>query len=550
MTRFAGQERRLQQVESGNLRLGSYIWQPWFAQVAGGIGFVTSREHGSSTQASTGLVDSGNDATALTGNAALVIFPVSRFPFQATFDVTDSRASGEITSNDYRSKHLGLRQSYRPLRGNEYYTASYDRSTLTSNRFARDTVDVLAAEMTKTLGVQTFNLSGSHTRNSRGAGEGSTLNRITGQHSYRPDSTLSVTSLASASSSEYRLANNNLLTDSGSRFLQLNTFATWRPEEGDPLFVTAGARVFQSEIDSNGAQSESRSISGNVAASYALSRNTNVTGNASVTQVATDAGDNLFTSQGAGVAYSADPRKFGNYIHTWNANTSVTNVTGGAQGTQQQISGLLGQGLTRFWAPRENSNVTLNLGQSLGATYDTLNGQSQTLTHNATLSWRYSPAADKVAYFSLAGADARTFGYNENEFQLINAQATGQIQFSRYAFGAANYTIQGTRQETPSAPAGGFNVSSYGSLSYQHARAFGVPRLRYWALYTANETQFKSRLQGDVTATRETVTQSFEQRLDYNIGRLEMRLTMRVADVDGQRNYLVFFRVSRQFGDF
>jgi len=550
MTRFPDQARRLQQVENGTFRAGSYIWQPWFAQVTGGIGFVTSRERGGTNQDATGTIDSGNDATTLTGNGTLAVFPTSRFPFQAMFDVSDSRASGEITGTDYTSARFGLRQSYRPLRGDANYTASYDRSTLSSTRFPRDIVDVLAGDMTKNLGAQTVNVSGSHSRNRRGGDEGSTLSRLTGQHSYRPDSTLSVTSLASASSSEFRLLNNSVFNESGSRFLQLNTFATWRPAEGDPLFVTGGGRVFQSDIDSNGVESEARSMSGNVAASYALNRNTNLTGSASITQTASNLGDDLFTAQAAGLAYSADVRKLGNFTYTWNAAGNASNFTGGAQGAQQQIGGQVAHALTRSLTLRENSVLTFNLGQGLGSSFDRASAQSQALTHNASVSWRFSPAADTMTYFSLTGADSRTTGHNENEFQLINAQATGQIQFNRYSFGAANYTVQGTRQETPAAPAAGFNFSSSGSISYQHARAIGVPRLRYSALYNVNEAQFRSRLLGDVTATRETVTQSFEQRLDYNVGRIDMRLTMRVADIDGRRNSLIFFRLSRQLGDF
>ena len=151
---------------------------------------------------------------------------------------------------------------------------------------------------------------------------------------------------------------------------------------------------------------------------------------------------------------------------------------------------------------------------------------------------------------SVLGADSRTSGQHENQFQMINFQASGQAQFSRNSSAAANLTVQGVRQSTGSTPSAGFSFSSSGNLSYYHLRAFDVPRLRYTALYSINESQVKTRLQGDVNAPRERVNQSFEQRLDYNLGRVAMRLSMRVAEIEGRRDALIFFRMSREFGGF
>jgi hypothetical protein len=110
--------------------------------------------------------------------------------------------------------------------------------------------------------------------------------------------------------------------------------------------------------------------------------------------------------------------------------------------------------------------------------------------------------------------------------------------------------VQGVRQSTPTTPSAGFSFNSSGNLSYFHLRAFDVPRLRYTALYTINDSQFTTRLQGDVNAPRETVTQSFEQRLDYTVGRVAFRLSMRIAEIEGRRDALVFLRMARDFGGF
>jgi len=38
--------------------------------------------------------------------------------------------------------------------------------------------------------------------------------------------------------------------------------------------------------------------------------------------------------------------------------------------------------------------------------------------------------------------------------------------------------------------------------------------------------------------------------LDYNLGRVAMRLSLRFAEIEGRRDALVFFRMVREFGSF
>jgi hypothetical protein len=45
------------------------------------------------------------------------------------------------------------------------------------------------------------------------------------------------------------------------------------------------------------------------------------------------------------------------------------------------------------------------------------------------------------------------------------------------------------------------------------------------------------------------VAWSFEQRLEYRIGKLETRVQFRIAEIDGTKNALLFFRIAREFGD-
>ncbi len=546
----ADQARRRQLIDIIQLRGTTYLWQPWFAQVSGGVGLITTKER---SAADPGMHAGDNSrSTAATGNGTLSVFPNSRFPFQALVDLSDSRANSDLTRSDFTSMRVGLRQTYQSPQGDANYNGSFDRNTLRSASFGRDTVDVYAAGMARTYGDHAYDVTGNHTRNTRTRnGEGSLLNRLTGRHSYRPESTFAVESLGSVSASAFRLRNSNdTISETSTRFVQLNTFATWRPEEGHPLFVTGGGRIFESTIDNNGSSSESRSLNAYMAANYAASRNLTVAGSTAVTHAASQTGDALITNQAGTVTYLPDIRRFGEYIYMQNATATVANQTGVEQGSRQNLGGQLGHNMSRVYPVGEAASISVNVGQSLGSNYDTVTATSQTLAHNAAISWRASPSPATSTYLGLMGADSRTWGHNENRFQLLNAQASGQIQIGRYSFTGANLTAQGTRQQTAATPDAPLNWNTNGNFNYQHARVFNVAGLRYYALYSVNETQYRSRLLGDINAPRDRVSQSFEQRLLYNIGRVEVRLTARYARIEGERNSLIFLRVSRQIGNF
>lgn len=549
--RAGDQPRRLQKNEIANIKGSSYIWQPWFALLSGGVGLTSSREFRSESSVLAADQPQKTSSHAVTGSGDLTLFPVSRFPFNAYFDVSDSRASGEPSTSNISSTRFGLRQTYRAQEGNANYAASYNRSTLESASFGRDTVNALAASMNRSIGPQAFEISGSHTGNRRSnTGESTSLSSLFGRHSYRPEPELSVESLASMSNSKFHLLSAGLPSDNRSRFAQANTFVAWRPDEDSPFFVTGGARFFQSSVANNAGRSESFTLSGNLATSYALSSQTRISGGITATQLLSDTANSLLTTQTAAASHVGNPVGISGFSYIWNATANAVNQTGVDDSSRQNYGAQLGHNLTRNLTLGKNSHVNIGLGQNIGINVDTVTSNAQTLSHNGSVSWRVSSGPTTTAYVSLLGSDSRSSGIHSNHFQLVNFQASGQIQFSASSFAAMNLTVQGIRQSTANSPAAPASVNSSGNLSYSHSRAFDVPRLRYTALYTINDSQYRTRLQGDVNASRERVSQALEQRLDYSVGRVGMRLSLRVAEIEGRRDALIFFRVSREFGGF
>lgn len=536
-----GQPASNSQVIITNVNGSSYIWQPWFAQLTGGLGLVNS------SSANSGV---SSKSDSVTGNLGLSLLPLSRFPFFAGVDVSDSRTSGVVTANDFRSYRVNLRQSYRPVDGTTNYSATYQRSTLSSSTFGNDTLDVLEGNVTKTFGTQFIEINGNHTHNDAGlSGASSNLDRLNMRHTYRPDLLLSVESLGSVNKADFRQRLNGAGSGAGTRFIQLNTFANWRPNEGTPLQVTGGARFFTLDSQSNGIDSQSRSLGANVGANYDLNRHTRLSGGADVAETTGSSGSVFTTSENGSVVYSPDIVNLGKFNYRWNTAGSIANSTGNEGGSRQTLTGQANQNFLRDFTLGDESRIGFNFGQGYSATYDSASAASQTLSNSAAATW--SKAQEAVTtYASLSATDARTFGRNANDFQLINFQATRNTQLNRNSYWAGSLTLQAARQSSPNKPGGGFNTLTSGNLVYQQQRAFGIPRLRYYANLTVSSQQFDSRLSGDINAPRERVSSSFENTLDYTIGRLDMRLTARIAKIDGNRNGLIFFRVNRQFGGF
>jgi hypothetical protein len=538
-------QRSLQLVETSSFRLGSYIWQPWFALVNGSVDLLTTQDR--ELDHTAGPRADRVKSSSIGGTGSLSVFPSSRFPFNGYFERSDSRTSGEPTLNSYTTTRFGGRQAYQPLDGRSSYSAHYDRSVIESAAFGRDVVNSMGASFSRQFELQNLNVIGQRTTNDRQRGDGSALNRITATHSYRPDPTVAVETLGNVSSDEFRLTSGPAPVSSLSRFAQLNTFATWRPDPEEwPVYVTGGARYFQSMVETNGVPSEATAVSANLAANYRFRPDLNFFVSGSVSHAV----DELLTTQTVGGTYTPTPLALGKYLYSWNANLALNNQTAGSTGAQQSVSGQVGHTISRPYALSDTTHLSVSGGQSFSSTADTVGAATYTMSHTANAALRFTPTPNSNAFVSVLAADARSSGTNESTFQLVNVQVSGQLQFNRYSIATANFTLQGSRQATDSTPDAGFTFNTSGSLTYQHARAFGVARLRYYAAYNAYDTRFRNRLQGDIDAPRDQISQSFDQRLDYNIGRVELRLAARFAVIEGQRTGLVFFRMVRQFGAF
>ena len=523
----------LLQSLTAKVNASTFIWQPWFAQVGGGLGITTSA-------ASTAETADGKEANNFfTGNAALNLLPYSRFPFEAHFDRSDSRLNtglGAVTSA-YQTTRFGLSQRYRTAAGDTQYLASYDRNLWESADFGEDKQDILRLEMTRRLANQIFQINGDYTRNDRPrTNESTLLNTLVARHSYTPGTTLSVESLASLTRTNHRLTQG----ESDFRYLQLSSFAFWRPT-GEPLTVTGSVRLFGMNSDSNGAApSLVRGASANLGGVYELTRHMRLNGSINVNMTDNNDTQTVASNQSAGLTYQPDAISLGAFRYTGFASGTVTNRTDPTD-SGQRLTLQLGHSLNRSMG-LGSGTLGLNVSQMASSDMDSRIPSVLRLSHSGSLTWSRAEG-QTTTFLRLSASDSRAVSGAQDFFQLLNLQASRNENLSRNASWGGNLTIQAVRQSTGPMPVATYTTSS-ADLSYRHQRAFGVPRLRFVS---------ELRIYGDtllplLASPEQQESRSWENRLDYSIGRVQLRLSARISEINNKQYSLLMFTLNRQFG--
>jgi hypothetical protein len=540
----------LQNVLATSIAGNSYVWQPWLAQVAAGIGLV----YGSSTTSSGDEQGGGGRDTGfgVTGFGTLALFPVSRFPFNAAFELTDSRTSGVATTSDFKSMRLSLRQDYAPLRSPWTFSAGYDRSVVdASNQPDNDTADAFRASVARNWATQQLNGNVQYSSNRTATGSEFSFGTASLRHGWQPAPNLTLDSYAAYSRSEQQVAaaaQPALLLNSYVSTVDVSTFAGWQPDTERPLSVGANLRYSRIEFAGGTSGGASHSVSAGLNAGYSVTPHLSVYGSG---QVSTSDSRDTLGIFAAGLSYTPASMQLAGFTYSWSGNANASYQTGASEGASNLITTALAHNVFRQLYSGERSTLSMSAGQGVTLIQSSGEGSTVTLGNSIGATWTVQQSENLLTTFSGTFADTRATGSQEYSSQQLSLQANGNMQFSRYAGAAANLTIQGTRQDNGLGVApGATQWNTYGTLSYQHGRAFGIPRLRYTALYTGNTLQLNGRQQGNLNALPDQVTHSLEQRMFYRVGRLDLEGLLRFAEIDGKRNSYIFIRINRQFGAF
>lgn len=561
-----GDGRHQQQwVTSGDVEFASYLWQPWFVQVRAGVGLLAARG-----SASGGDATSSRDTSFdLTGRLHVSVFPASRFPFELRADLGDSRANGDNLGTDYRSLRLSLSQSYQPAKSSDQYTVNLDHSRLTGNNGIGDVLTVLRASSSHLWTDQSLQTALAYSNNTRRDSDDATRNlSLSAQHSWTPDSALAAETLASWNDTRLRLAGPGSLATLGSALLQLSTVATWRPRPGDwlfdesaPLTLAGTVRVSEASTRSDTQRAQVRAFSLAAGAAKDLSRSWRLNGGFSYSRFdggggGTSAAAIDVTGANAALSFTPDGVMLGEWRYAPSASLSA--AVNDAPDGQRRTLGLQGShNVSRSWPLSDQQSISFSLAQSLGALRETpLNVTATGLSHSAGLFWQHSGETGSQTFASVSVADSRNRAQVSGSYQFVNLQLSQRSPLSRFASWSANLTLQTSRSDAEQLDPftgerrrldDGWQRYYSGTVSFESARVFGVPRLRLSALLIVNSQQFLSRAAGDIDAPLQRTTQSFETRLDYTVGRLDLRLSARAARIEGRQVAGISARLQRRF---
>jgi hypothetical protein len=565
---------------------GGFFWQPWFAQWAASVGLTLSRDTSDRSQAETDNNIRSKSAN-ITGNTQLVILPMSRFPFEAHFEKNDSRLSSEsLAVNDFTSQRIGFTQHYMRPEGDAMI--GWDRNKQQSDSSGVDRQDSVQITAAHTLETQRMQLTANYAHNVHElTDESGTQHNITVQHTYTPMQALSVDSMLNVGRSAYHL----LQGDNDTRLSQLSSIVFWRPEDR-PMIVTGGVRLLGVRLDSGGLidngvgalqpqVTQLRNMNVNAGVSYDLSKFTRL--NATVNSNQLDSNDRKTTtgSQSGGVTYQPDAIMFGQFRYNWTAGGTLTNRTGGQDSGHQETASL-SHNVGRSFQLASGSGISIEMSQGISAIRNSSiinneNASTTQMTHSGSIGWD-SNAESGTAMVRLSASDSRSISGRKEMFQMMNLQASSSMPSGGHSYWGGNLTIQAVRQSTPvtvtdldpvvAQQLGNQNkqfvTTSSGTLTYQHTRVFGLRGLRFASDLRLNSQALLPVLGGP----KDQETAAWENRFDYVIGRLQVRLSLLVARSTFQRRSLnsvtseekvednnrlsksILLMVSRSFGEF
>ena len=557
-----GQTNR-QGAVSTDIEWDTYLWQPWFLQLRLGLGLLAVRDAASGR--SSGIdSDVGGTSGAATGRMALALFPASRFPFEFRADLGDSRASGDTLGADVRTQRLSLSQSYRPETGNQSLHLQIDRSRLQSAG-STDTLTTLQLQGQQESGSHSVDAGAHLSFNERSdLGERNRLASLNARHGFHPSPSLQVDTMASWNDTRLR-GSSPLQQDFGTEVRQLTTVLSWRPREGEPLYdehrpvqLAASARWVDVVATADNRRQGSQAYAGTLGASVDLSTTWRLSASASGSRLQGQ-GDASINNLGLNATASWTPLGIliGAWRYTPSTSVNVAVFDSSDTGLRKLAGAQASHGVSRDWAVAEGQVLALSLSQSLGALRESQSPRLAVATsHSLGLFWQGTTDTGSQRFASLSVSDSRNRAASDGLFQLVNLQLSQRTQLSRQSGWSVNFTAQASRSEASAIDVftgerrqqgKGWQHFYSGGASLDQQRVFGVPRLRHTLQLTFNSQQLERRALGDIDAPRERISQALESRLDYSIGRLELRASIRHAQVDGRAVSSFIARLQRRF---
>lgn len=550
------------------VRAASYFWQPWFAEISGGLGVFADS---SVTNYSPPPTTTKSANATLMGNVALDMLKYSRFPFKARVYKSGNHASGTASgiNSDHRDKGYELSQEYRSLNGRIDSLANFVHNTGGRASFGteevKDHLNLFLSALP--FQYQSLRISGNFIETNHPLiGETVISDSLSTNHLYQPNASFSIASLLDLIKTDYtRKPGIITLQENDFNSQQLSSYASWRPI-ASPLTVTSSVRLYRSDyttISTSPFRSDATNF--NLGANYAWSPLLRTY--ASINVYDDNNGLQTVSTNAALAAQkvfgSSEGVNIGDYRYTRYGTASLSNATvtsssnltttpGNANLTKttsvQSLGGNLGHGLSKS-TPLDGGTLTINLNQTFSEVLSSRHTPFSHLTSNGSWSWRRS-AGRETTYFRLNATDSRDLSGRQTFFQLINLQAVRDVRLIRHQSLSGDLTIQTTRSGY-----GGYNgvstpliTSPSASVRYDNQRLFSVANLTLTsALQLTAHDIVSSQTNQSGFSSANTATAAWDNDVNYFIGRLRLRALLHIAEVNNTTQSSLWFTMNRGF---
>ena len=552
---------------SGIMRLNSssYIYQPWVATIEGGVGLNLRRGE-------TGGSDTNNDTVL--GDVLLRLFPQSRFPFEAFADHSDSSTDTDLSGLDIERTRYGFLQRYTTKKG-AGFRLGYERSDLTNRvtgeRSAnqtgdrKDVTDLLRAGFNKAFGAHSVTFDGNINNVDRVDSSDRTRTTFsTLRHNYTPGVSLNADDMLTYNLTDVKQGS----SQSENGLLQLNSFAFWRPPNKPALRVNASMRALMRTNETRADDTTAYSVTPTLGATYQWGPRWVFNGSVGGTGLHTDDETEVSTFQNANAIYTSKSYMLGGFDAGWfgqldarnNTNAARNNANDDGNGSIQAAGAEVGYNIGRDLPARPGSRWRIDLRQSIAAREATDNFSSQTLRSNVSLGWnRNAGSTSSMARLTVSDSRTRADGddvaSSEGNFQVVNFQASLDRRLSNTSALLGNVTLQATRDDKPEREGiidesdGRWNPTVTADVTYYQRVLFGVPRLSFRSTARFISDSYFPVLDENRTNT-DRDDQHWENRVDYSIGRLQLRGIARVSRIRELNQTFFLFQVRRFFGDY
>jgi hypothetical protein len=543
-------------------RASSFFWQPWLARVSGSLGLGVGDGISSSSNSSSNT--SGNKS--IMGDANLNVLAYSRFPFNARAYRTNSQTTGYLsdTNSNFQSSGYSLDQTYRTRDGRLDSIASFTRGI--SGRVNYGTEDI-NNQFNFTLSTQP--LYSHYTLRVIGlvndvdhplTGEKGMVESLVVNHLFQPNDFVQVGTLVNILKNSNTLASGpTKQDDSSSR--QLLSIASWRAAV-TPINIVSSARISEADVETDGVTSSKTSDTNfNIGANYAWSPLIRMYGSVNVN----DSSGIQTTSTNAGLTAQKgfnerEVATLGGWRYSQTVGASLSNstntITNGASNTTSQttnssvqsMGGNFGHNLSKSTSLGKGS-LTTTLNQSISEGLSSAVSPSARLNSSGIVTWN---SMEGRTHSILQGRvmDSRYFTGTQNFSQLINLQASRDQQMAHNQSLIGSLTIQGSRTGANNIPTTPFILSPSGNLNYRHQRLFAVKHLDFDSslnIIGADIVALQGSAPQQDVSIQEHANTDWENNLTYVIGRLNMRLSARIAEVNQATQYSIFFHMNRSF---